>query len=48
MPVIYQHRIYRLDLKSNPNITYIFGDNLTKSGLGGQVAEMLGAPSSSL
>ena len=25
MPLIYQHRIYRADLKANPNVLYVFG-----------------------
>lgn len=40
--IVYQHRIYRVDLKLNPNVTYIFGDNLKRRGMGGQAKEMRG------
>jgi hypothetical protein len=39
-----QHRIYREDLQANPDILYIFGDNLDREGLGGQAGEMRGEP----
>jgi len=39
---ITQKRIYRSDLKNNPKVLYIFGDNLERVGLGGQAAEMRG------
>ncbi len=42
MLVFKQYRIYREDLKNNPNILYIFGDNLDREGLGGQAKEMRG------
>ena len=44
MPLIYQHRIYRKDLQANPNVLYLFGDNLVRKGLGGQAGEMRGEP----
>lgn len=44
MLVIKQHRIYRKDLKANPEVLYIFGDNLDRQGLGGQAGEMRGEP----
>lgn len=44
MPLIFQKRIYREDLKANPNITYVFGDNELRVGLGGQAGEMRGEP----
>ena len=44
MPIIKQHRIYRQDLQNNPNVIYIFGDNLERVGMGGQAAEMRGEP----
>ena len=44
MLVIKQHRIYRSDLKANPHILYLFGDNLDREGLGGQAGEMRGEP----
>lgn len=39
-----QKRIYREDLRANPNRLYIFGDNLDRQGLGGQAGEMRGEP----
>lgn len=44
MLVIKQHRIYREDLRNNPHLMYIFGDNEERWGLGGQAAEMRGEP----
>lgn len=44
MPIIYQKWIYRVDLKANPNILYVFGDNTWRVGLGGQAKEMRGEP----
>lgn len=44
MLVMRQHRICRKDLKANPDILYIFGDNLDRQGLGGQAGEMRGEP----
>lgn len=46
MPVIFQHRIYRSDLRLNPSVTYVFGDNVARKGFGGQAAEMRGEPNS--
>ena len=46
MIVIRQHRIYRQDIQANPNILYIFGDNLERVGYGGQAKEMRGEPNS--
>jgi hypothetical protein len=40
MPVIKQKRIYRDDLRANPDVLYLFGDNNDRVGLGGQAAEM--------
>lgn len=42
--IIRQHRIYRHDLRANPDILYIFGDNELRVGMGGQAAEMRGEP----
>lgn len=42
--IIQQHRIYRQDLKNNPTIMFLFGDNLLRSGFGGQAAAMRGEP----
>ncbi len=44
MPLIYQTVIKRSDLKANPSVLYVFGDNLAEKGLGGQAAEMRGEP----
>ena len=44
MIVIRQYRIYRKDLQANPDILYLFGDNLTRKGTGGQAFEMRGEP----
>lgn len=44
MPLIYQHRIYRSDLQRNPNVLYVFGDNVDRYGLAGQAKEMRGEP----
>lgn len=46
MLVIRQYRIYRKDIQANPDILYLFGDNLTRKGFGGQAAEMRGEPNS--
>lgn len=40
MSVIYQKWIFRSDLKSNPEILYLFGDNKLRTGMGGQAKEM--------
>lgn len=42
--LIFQSRIYRADLKANPDVFYVFGDNERRVGLGGQAAEMRGEP----
>jgi len=44
MSVILQHRIYRTDLKNNPDILYLFGDNEQRRGRGGQAKECRGEP----
>lgn len=44
MALILQSRIYRADLRANPHVLYIFGDNERRVGLGGQAAEMRGEP----
>lgn len=44
MHIIKQHRIYREDLKANPQLLYIFGDNTVRTGFGGQACEMRGEP----
>lgn len=42
MPLIYQKIIKREDLRRNPEVLYVFGDNMQRVGLGGQAAEMRG------
>lgn len=44
MPVLYQHRIYRIDLQRNPEVLYLFGDNNARVGMGGQAGEMRNEP----
>lgn len=44
MPVRFQKWITRQDLKNNPNVYYVFGDNFVRVGLGGQAKEMRGEP----
>jgi hypothetical protein len=44
MPIIYQKFIYRSDLRSNPEVFYVFGDNTERVGMGGQAKEMRGEP----
>ena len=44
MPLIFQKVIKRSDLQDNPNVLYVFGDNLGCTGYGGQAAEMRGEP----
>jgi|ERR1051326_516163 hypothetical protein len=44
MPVLYQKMIYRDDLRRNPSVLYLFGDNDKRAGLGGQAKEMRGEP----
>ena len=43
MPLIFQHRIHRLDLVYNTDVLYVFGDNDQREGRGGQAAECRGA-----
>ncbi len=38
--------IYREDIKANPEVLYIFGDNLERRGFGGQAKEMRGETNS--
>lgn len=42
--LIKQFRIYRGDLKANPNVHYVFGDNSKREGYGGQAKEMRDEP----
>ncbi len=42
MPLYTQRFIRRADLRSNPHVAYVFGDNLIREGFGGQAAEMRG------
>lgn len=40
--LISQKFIYRSDLRNNSTVLYLFGDNLTRLGMGGQAKEMRG------
>jgi len=44
MPVIFQKHIDREDLRRNPRVLYVFGDNMIKKGYKGQAYEMRGEP----
>ncbi len=42
--LIYQSHIVRRDLRGHPDRLYVFGDNLARTGLGGQAREMRSEP----
>lgn len=42
--IIFQQMISRQDLKNNPQVLYVFGDNDQRTGLGGQAKSMRGEP----
>lgn len=42
--LIFQKLIHREDLKANPKVFYVFGDNVQRKGFGGQAKEMRGEP----
>lgn len=42
--VLLQKIISRADLRNNPSVCYVFGDNEERWGLGGQAREMRGEP----
>lgn len=42
--IIRQKMIYREDLRANPGLIYVFGDNEQREGLGGQAGQMRGEP----
>lgn len=44
MIIIRQKMIYRADLRANPHLLYVFGDNTRRVGMGGQAGEMRGEP----
>lgn len=44
MTIIYQKIIKRQDLRNNPRVLYLFGDNNKRCGMGGQAKEMRGEP----
>lgn len=46
MIIIRQKFISREDIKNNPTILYVFGDNLQRRGFGGQAKEMRGEKNS--
>jgi hypothetical protein len=43
-PIIFLDHISRTDLKAHPDWFFIFGDNVQRTGRGGQAAEMRGEP----
>jgi hypothetical protein len=44
MTIIYLDHITRNDVQNNPQALFIFGDNDTRRGYGGQAGEMRGEP----
>lgn len=40
MPIIFQQVIARADARRNPSVLYVFGDNVTRKGLGGLAKEL--------
>jgi hypothetical protein len=44
MPIIYVDFITRTMVQENPNCYFVFGDNTTRKGFGGQAKEMRGEP----
>ena len=44
--LIIQKHIFRSDIRNNRFLLYIFGDNLHRTGFGGQAKEMRGEPNS--
>ena len=44
MPLVFQKIIKREDLRGNPRVLYLFGDNAQGYGRKGQAAEMRGEP----
>lgn len=42
--IVFQKMVSRQDLRANPSVYYVFGDNTKRTGLGGQAAEMRGEP----
>ena len=44
MPLFYQKRIRRIHLRANPQVLFVFGDNVDRIGDRGQAAEMRGEP----
>jgi len=44
MPLLFQKIIDREDLRRNPTVLYVFGDNVRRVGYGGQARAMRGEP----
>lgn len=44
MALIFQEQIRRTDLRSNPGMLYVFGDNEVRRGMGGQAGACRGEP----
>lgn len=44
MPIVKVHRYVRADAKANPNVLFVFGDNVERVGYGGQAGAMRDEP----
>ena len=44
MPLVHQKLILNADLRANPDVLYLFGDNVLRVGFGGQAKEIRGEP----
>lgn len=44
MPIVKVSRYVRADAKANPNVLFVFGDNVERVGYGGQAGAMRGEP----
>jgi hypothetical protein len=44
MPVVFKERIERRDLRAEPHVLFVFGDNEARVGMGGQAAACRGEP----
>ncbi len=42
MPLLFQKMVNREDLRRNPDVLYVFGDNVMRRGMGGQAGAMRG------
>lgn len=44
MPLVRRKWVERADLRANPEMLFVFGDNLARTGYGGQARDMRGEP----